>query len=54
MKLKKKFIISMITIIVIPFVIGLAVNYTYDKIKNHSNANKSGLEFEFNLKVKFN
>lgn len=54
MKLKKKFIISIVTIIAIPFIIGLAVNYTYDKINNHSNANKSGYEVEINVKIKFN
>ncbi|MGL5439992.1 MAG: hypothetical protein ACRDA4_06315 [Filifactoraceae bacterium] len=53
MKLKKKFVISIITIIVIPFLIGLAVNYAYDKLKDHSNANKSGLSVEFNFKIKF-
>lgn len=53
MELKKKVIIGITTAIVIPFIIGLAVNFTYDKIKNHSNANKSGFEVEFNLKVKF-
>lgn len=52
MKLKKKFIISIVTIVVIPFIIGLTVNYTYDKIKNHSNATKSGFEVEFNFKIK--
>lgn len=53
MELKKKFIVSIATLIVIPFFLGLAVNYTYDKIKNHSNANKSGFEVEFNFKIKF-
>lgn len=54
MKLKKSFIIGIISIIVIPFVVGLAVNYTYDKIKNHSNANKSGFQIEINININFN
>ena len=35
--------------------IGLATNYIYDKIKNHSSSanRKSGLEFEFKIKFKF-
>ncbi len=49
MKQKKKFIINMI---VIPILVGLIVNFIYDKIKNHSTA-KSGFEFEFNLNIKF-
>ena len=53
MKLKKKFIIGIITSIFVPFIMGLLVNYTYDKLKDHSNANKSGLSVEFNLKIKF-
>lgn len=53
MEQKKKFIVSISTLIVLPFILGLAINYTYDKIKNHSNANKSGFEVEFNLKIKF-
>ncbi len=53
MKLKKKFIISIIITIIIPFIVGLVVNYAYDKLKDHSNANKSGLSVEFNLKIKF-
>ncbi|MGL6107922.1 hypothetical protein [Romboutsia sp.] len=52
MKLKKKFIVGIVTFLVIPFIVGLIVNYTYDKLKNHSNANKSGFEVEFNLKIK--
>ena len=52
MEQKKKIII---TVIVIPFIIGLAVNFVYDKIKNHSSSanRKSGLEFEFKVKFKF-
>lgn len=53
MKLKKKFIIGIVTAIIIPFIVGLAVNYSYDKLKDHSNANKSGLSVEFNFKIKF-
>ena len=53
MKLKKKFIIGILTAIIVPFIVGLAVNYTYDKLKYHSNATKSGLSVEFNLKIKF-
>ena len=53
MKLKKKFIIGIITSIFVPFIMGLLVNYTYDKLKDHSNANKSGLSVELNLKIKF-
>ncbi len=48
MKQKKKFIIN---IIIIPILVGLIVNFIYDKIKNHSKA-KSGFEFEFNLNIK--
>lgn len=33
--------------------IGLLVNYTYDNLKYHSNANKSGINIEFNFKIKF-
>ena len=33
--------------------IGLATNYIYDKIKNHSYGNKGGFQVEFNIKVKF-
>ena len=33
--------------------IGLLVNYTYDNLKYHSNANKSGISVEFNFKIKF-
>ena len=35
--------------------IGLATNYIYDKIKNHSSSanRKSGVEFEFKVKFKF-
>ena len=54
MKLKKKFIIGIATAIIVLFILGLAVNYTYDKLKDHSNATKSGLSVEFNFKVKFN
>ena len=54
MKLKNKIIISIVTTIIVPFVMGLVVNYTYDKLKDHSNATKSGLSVEFNLKIKFN
>lgn len=32
--------------------IGLMTNYIYDKIKNHSNATKSGLELEIKIKFK--
>lgn len=53
MKLKKKFIIGILTAIIVPFIVGLAANYTYDKLKDHSNATKSGLSVEFNLKIKF-
>lgn len=53
MKLKKKLIVGIVTLLVIPFIVGLVVNYTYDKIKNHSNANKSGFDVELKLKVKF-
>lgn len=48
MKQKKRFIINMI---VIPILIGLIVNFVYDKIKNHSTA-KSGFEFELHIKFK--
>lgn len=36
--------------------LGLATNYIYDKIKNHSSTanRKSGLEFEFKIKFKLN
>lgn len=36
--------------------LGLATNYIYDKIKNHSSTanRKSGLEFEFKVKFKLN
>ncbi len=54
MKLKKKFIISILTLVIIPYILGLLVNITYDKLKNHSNAHKSGFQVEFNLKVEFN
>lgn len=50
MEQKKKFIISCI---VIPFIIGLTVNFVYDTVKNHSYWNKGGFQVEFNLKVKF-
>lgn len=50
MKQKKKLII---TLIVIPFIVGLAVNFVYDKVKNHSYWDKGGFQVEFNLKVKF-
>ena len=50
MEQKKKIII---TVIVIPFIIGLAVNFVYYKIKNHSYGNKGGFQVEFNIKVKF-
>ena len=48
MKQKKNFIIN---IIVIPILVGLIVNFVYDKIKNHSMA-KSGFEFELHIKFK--
>jgi hypothetical protein len=54
MEQKKKFIICIVTAVIIPFIVGLAVNYIYDKLKDHSNATKSGLSVEFNFKVKFN
>lgn len=54
MERKKKFFVSIATFIVIPFLLGLAVNYTYDKIKNHSNANKSGFEVEINITINSN
>jgi hypothetical protein len=47
-ELKKK---RIITIIIIPFLIGLIVNFTYDMLKNHPNAIKGGFELE--LKVEF-
>lgn len=50
MKQDKKLII---TLIVIPFIIGLAVNFVYDIVKNHSYGNKGGLQVEFNFKLKF-
>lgn len=50
MEQKKKFII---TVIVIPFILGLAVNFIYDKIKNHSYGNKGGFKVEFNLNIEF-
>ena len=53
MKLKKRFIIGIITSILVPFIMGLLVNYTYDNLKYHSNANKSGISVEFNFKIKF-
>ncbi|MGL5694424.1 MAG: hypothetical protein ACRCXA_10115 [Peptostreptococcaceae bacterium] len=49
MKLKRKVIVGIISAIIIPFIVGLAVNFTYDKIKNHSDANKSGFKFEFKM-----
>ena len=50
MEQKKKIII---TVIVIPFIIGLAVNFVYDIVKNHSYWHKGGFQVEFNIKVKF-
>lgn len=32
-------------------VLGVITNSIYDKIKNHSNANKSGCEFSFEFKL---
>lgn len=51
MELKKK----IISIIVIPFIVGLAVNFVYDQVKSHSSSanRKSGYEFEFNFEIKF-
>ncbi len=54
MKQKKKLIISILTYIIIPIIIGLLVNFIYDKLKNHSNANKSGFDVEINVKINFN
>ena len=51
MKQKKKFIITMI---VIPILVGLIVNFIYDKIKSTLTPNKSGFQVEFNFKIKFN
>ena len=48
---KKKLII---TSVVIPFIIGLAVNFVYDTVKNHPYSSKSGFNVEFNLKINFN
>jgi hypothetical protein len=50
MEQKKKLII---TVIVIPFIIGLVANFIYDKIKNHPYSNKGGFQVKFNIKVKF-
>lgn len=48
--------INFITGLISSICIGLITNYIYDKAKNHlSSANrKSGLEFEFKIKFKFN
>ncbi|MGL6105591.1 hypothetical protein [Romboutsia sp.] len=45
-----------LTFVVIPFIVGLAVNFVYSKIKNHSSTTnrKSGLDIELNIKLKFN
>ena len=51
MELMINFILGLISSICI----GLATNYIYDKIKNHSSSanRKSGLEFELKIKFKF-
>ena len=53
MELKKKILVSILTFIVIPYIVGLTFNFTYDIIKNHSYGSKSGLSIEFNLNIKF-
>ena len=50
MEQKKKIII---TVIVIPFIIGLAVKFVYDKIKNHSSSRNRKSGFELDVKIKF-
>ncbi len=54
MEQKKKLIVAIVTMIIIPIMVGLFVNYSYDNIKNHSNANKSGLDIEVNININFN
>ncbi|MGL5715075.1 MAG: hypothetical protein ACRCXT_21875 [Paraclostridium sp.] len=51
MELKKKFI----NIVIIPFIIGVVVNFVYDTIKSHSSSanRKSGYEFEIDFEIKF-
>ena len=46
--------INFILVLISSICIGLATNYKYDKIKNHSSSanRKSGLEFEFKIKFK--
>ena len=53
MEQKTKLFINMI---LIPFIIGLLVNYVYGIMteKNHSNANKSGSDVEVNIDIDFN
>lgn len=51
MELKKKHII---TLIIIPFIVGIIVNFVYDTLKNHPNANKGGFKIEFNFLIELN
>jgi hypothetical protein len=51
MELKKKHII---TLIIIPFIVGIIVNFVYDMLKNHPNANKGGFKVELNFLIEFN
>lgn len=44
--------INFITGAISTICIGILTNYIYDKIKNHSNATKSGLELEIKIKFK--
>ena len=49
-------IINFIIGAIVSICIGLITNYIYDKMKDHSSSanRKSGLEFEFKIRFKFN
>jgi hypothetical protein len=51
MELKKKHII---TLIIIPFIVGIIVNFVYDMLKNHPNTTKGGFKVELNFLIEFN